>query len=192
MEPTREQAWKLLTTYTKSPHLLKHALAVEAAMRAYARKFGEDEHKWGLVGLLHDMDYDQHPTPEEHPLVGAAILEEEGYPEDMIHAVKSHADYLGVPRVSKMDKTLFAVDELCGFITAVTLVRPSKRVADVPVKSVKKKLKDKAFARSVSREDIVRGAEDLGVDLGEHIAFVIQAMAGVAEELGLDGSKSKN
>ncbi len=188
MKPTREDAWKLLTTYTKSPHLLKHALAVEAAMRAYARKLGGDEHKWGLVGLLHDMDYDQHPTPEEHPMVGARILEQEGYPEDIIYAIKSHAEYLGVARRSPMDKALFAVDELCGFITAVTLVRPGKRVADVPVKSVKKKLKDKAFARSVNREDIIRGAEELGVELGAHIAFVIQALAGAAKELGLDGS----
>ncbi len=191
MTPTREDAWKLLTTYTRSPHLLKHALAVEAAMRAYARKFGEDEEKWALVGLLHDMDYDQHPTPEEHPLVGAGILEEQGYPEDIIYAIKSHADYLGVPRRSSLDKTLFAVDELCGFITAVTLVRPGKKVAEVPVKSVKKKLKDKAFARSVSREDIYSGVEDLGVELGAHIAFVIQAMASVAEELGLDGASEE-
>ncbi len=189
MLPTREEAWTLLTTHTTTPHLLKHALAVEAAMRAYARRFGEDEQKWGLVGLLHDMDYDRHPTPEEHPLVGAAILEEAGYPEDVIYAIKSHADYLELPRNSRMDQALYAVDELCGFITAVTLVRPGKRVAEVPVKSVKKKLKDKAFARSVNREDIRRGAEELGVELGEHIAFVVAAMAEVADRLGLDGEE---
>ncbi|MFQ5739648.1 MAG: HD domain-containing protein [Acidobacteriota bacterium] len=187
MMPTREDAWELLNHYTKNPNLIKHALAVEAAMRAYARQFGQEEEKWGLVGLLHDFDYDRFPDPKDHPLVGAEILQERGYPEDIIYAIKAHADYLGLPRQSRMDKTLFAVDELCGFITAVTLVRPNKRVADVPVRSVKKKLKDKAFARSVNRHDIRLGAEELGVELDSHIGFVVQAMAGVAGELGLEG-----
>jgi len=191
MKQTRNDAWKLLNQYTKNESLIKHALAVEAAMRAYARKFGEDEEKWSVVGLLHDFDYEQNPNPLDHPLVGAKILAEHGYPEDVIYAIKSHADYLELPRKTLMDKTLFAVDELCGFITAVALVRPGKRVADVPVKSVKKKFKDKAFARNVSREDILRGAEDLGVALDEHIAFVIQAMAERAVELGLAGDDSE-
>ena len=183
----RQKAWKLLAERTKTEGLIKHALAVEASMRAYAGKFGEDEEKWGIVGLLHDFDYDQHPSPQEHPLVGAAILEREGYPDDVIYAIKSHADYLDLPRRSLMDKTLYAVDELCGFLVAVTLVRPGRKIAEVPVKSVKKKLKDKAFARSVNREDIRRGCEDLGVELSEHIQFVISAMARVAVELGLAG-----
>lgn len=183
----REQAWHLLTEYTKTEGLIKHALAVEASMRAYARKFGEDEEKWGITGLLHDFDYDRHPSAEEHPLVGAAILGQKGYPQDVIYAIKSHADYLGLPRCSRMDKTLYAVDELCGFLVAVTLVRPGKRIADVPVKSVRKKLKDKAFARSVNREDIRSGAKELGVELPEHIQFVIKAMTEVADQLGLAG-----
>ena len=183
----RKQAWNLLTEHTRTEGLIKHALAVEASMRAYARKFGEDEEKWGIVGLLHDFDYDLHPSAKEHPLVGAAILEQQGYPQDVIYAIKSHADYLDLPRHSLMDKTLYAVDELCGFLVAVTLVRPGKRIADVPVKSVRKKLKDKAFARSVNREDIRSGAKDLGVELPEHIQFVIAAMADVADQLGLGG-----
>lgn len=187
MKQTRQDAWELLTQYTKSESLLKHALAVEAAMRAYARKFGEDEEKWGITGLLHDFDYEQNPDPKDHPLVGARILEQEGYPSEVIYAIKSHADYLGLPRKHLMDKALFAVDELTGFITAVTLVRPGKRVAEVPVKSVKKKLKDKAFAKNVSREDIIAGAQELGVELEEHIRFVIEAMASRARELGLAG-----
>ena len=187
MTLNREVAWLLLGRHTKGQSLLRHALAVEAAMRAYARKLGEDEVKWGIVGLLHDFDYEQNPNPKDHPLVGARILEEEGYPEDIIYAIKSHAEYLGLPRQSPMDKTLFAVDELCGFITAAVLVRPGKRIAELPVKSVKKKLKDKAFARSVRREDIRQGVADLGVDLDEHIGTVIQAMATVAPDLGLAG-----
>ena len=183
----RQKAWELLAEHTKTEGLIKHALAVEASMLAYAGKFGEDEEKWGIVGLLHDFDYDQHPSPEEHPLVGAEILEREGYPDDVIYAIKSHADYLDLPRRSLMDKTLYAVDELCGLLVAVTLVRPGRKIAEVPVKSVKKKLKDKAFARSVNREDIRRGCEDLGVELSEHIQFVISAMARVAVELGLAG-----
>ena len=191
MGPTRQEAWKLLNEYTRGEGLIKHALAVEAAMRAYARKFGGDEEKWGLVGLLHDFDYEQFPKPEDHPLVGSQILLERGYPEDVIYAIKSHAEYLNLPRKSLMDKTLFAVDELCGFIVAVTLVRPGKQVAAVPVKSVKKKLKDKAFARTVKREDIRQGQAELGVALDEHIAFVVQAMAEVGEELGLAGDNAK-
>lgn len=186
----RKRAWNLLTEYTQTESLIKHAIAVEASMRAYARKFSEDEEKWGIVGLLHDFDYDQHPSPDEHPLVGAEILEKKGYPQDLIYAIKSHADYLGLPRNSLMDKTLYAVDELCGFLVAVALVRPGKQISDVPVRSVRKKLKDKAFARSVNREDIHRGAEDLGVELSEHIQFVIEAMSNVADQLGLAGENT--
>ena len=186
----RSDAWALLNQYTRTSGLIKHALAVEAAMMAYAEKFGDDPTKWGIVGLLHDFDYDQHPSPEEHPLVGSRILEEKGYPDDVIYAIKSHASYLNLPRRSRMDQTLFAVDELCGFLTAVALVRPGRRIADVPVRSVKKKLKDKAFARSVSRDDIREGAQELGVELGEHIRFVVAAMAGVADTLGLAGDRS--
>lgn len=182
---TRQQALDLLYTYTKTPNLRKHALAVEAAMRAYARKFGEDEELWGITGLLHDFDYEQNPTPDKHPMVGVGILQEQGYPEEVIYAIKAHAEYLGVPCLSLLDKTLFAVDELAGFIVAVALVKPGKSLAEVDPPSVRKKLKDKAFARSVNREDIVQGAADLGVDLNEHIAFVIQAMSGIAADLGL-------
>lgn len=181
----RDDAWKLLTEYTKSESLRKHALAVEAAMRAYARKFGEDEEKWGIVGLIHDFDYEQHPTPEEHPLVGARILEERGWPEDIIRAVKSHAEYLGVPCETPLEKALFAVDELTGLIVAVALVRPSKSIMDVTVKSVKKKWKSKRFAAGVDRKHIERGVKALGVELNEHIAVVLSAMQGIAEELGL-------
>jgi len=186
--PSRDEAFSLLREYTQNPSLIKHALAVEAAMRAYARKFSDDEEKWGLVGLLHDFDYERYPDPPDHPLKGAEILTEKGYPDDVIHAIKSHADYLGVPRNSMMDKTLYAVDELAGFITAVALVRPSKNIADVTVESVKKKFKDKAFARNVKREDIFNGVEDMKVDLDGHIQFVIDAMKSAASELGLDGS----
>lgn len=186
---TRQDAWKLLNEYTKSESLIKHALAVEAAMQAYARRFGEDEQRWGIAGLLHDFDYEQNPDPKDHPRVGAAILEDRGYAQDIIYAIKAHAEHLHLPRKSLMDKTLFAVDELCGFLTAATLVRPGKKIAEVPVKSVKKKLKDKAFARTVNREDIQRGVQELGVDLDEHIAFVRDAMAGVAEDLGLAGER---
>ncbi len=181
----RDEAFELLKEYTKSESLIKHALAVEAAMRAYARKFGEDEEKWGITGLLHDFDYEKYPDMKEHALKGAEILAEKGYPEDVVHAVKAHNEYHGVPRESLLDKTLFAVDELCGFITAVTLVRPSKKLEEVEVKSVKKKLKDKSFARQVNREEIRKGAEELGVDLDEHIAFVIEALKPVAQDLGL-------
>jgi putative nucleotidyltransferase with HDIG domain len=187
----RESAWCLLTEFTQSESLRKHALAVEACMRAYARKLGADEDLWGVVGLLHDFDYDKYPSREEHPYVGNKILEERGYSEEIRHAVMSHAEYTGVPRITPMEKTLFACDELAGFLTACALVKPGKSLAEVEAKSVRKKMKDKAFARSVSRDDIVNGAADLGVDLEEHIAFCIEAMKIIAGELGLDGSAAR-
>ncbi len=183
----RQDAWDLLTEFTKNPNLIKHALAVEAAMRAYARKFGEDEEKWGIVGLIHDFDYEQHPTLEEHPFAGAKILKERGWPDDIIKAVLAHADHTGVKRESLMEKALFAVDELTGLIVAVALVRPTKSILDVTVESVKKKWKEKSFAAGVKREDIERGAQELGVPLDEHIAIVLEAMKGIASELGLAG-----
>ncbi len=183
--PDRKEALALLTEYTKNEALIKHALSVEAAMRHYARLFGEDEELWGVVGLIHDFDYEKHPTLEEHPFKGAEILRAKGYDEILVKAVLSHARHTKVPRDTRLEKTLFAVDELCGMITAVTLVRPSKKVADVAVSSVKKKLKDKAFARAVNREDIVEGAALLGIDLDTHIGHVITAMQGVSEDLGL-------
>jgi len=186
---TREEAWNLLCEYTKSENLRKHALAVEAAMRAYARRFGEDEELWGVVGLIHDFDYEQHPTAEEHPMVGAQILRERGWPEEVVRAVLAHAPYTGVPRDTLMAKTLFAVDELTGLIVAVALVRPTKSILDVKVKSVKKKWKDKSFAAGVNRADIELGAQELGVDLSEHIGVVLEAMQGIADELGLRGSR---
>jgi len=182
----RKDAFELLTEYTSNGSLIKHALAVEAAMRAYARKFGEDEELWGITGLLHDFDYEKYPSLEDHPARGAAILEERGYPEEVVYAIRSHSDRLGVPRVHLMDKALFAVDELTGFITAASLVRPSG-IMDLAAKSVRKRMKDKAFARAVNREDITKGAEELGVELSEHINFVIQAMRGIVEELDLKG-----
>src|SRR5207248_7327547 len=157
-------------------------------MRAYAEKFGEDVEKWGITGLLHDFDYEKYPTPQEHPFVGNKILEERGYPEDVRRAILSHADYSGVKRESPMEKALFACDELAGFITASALVKPGKSLAEVEAKSVRKKMKDKAFARSVNREDIIKGAQELGMDLEEHIAFCIEAMKSVAGELGLAAS----
>ena len=183
--PSREAAWALLCEYTISDSLRKHALGVEAVMRAYARQYGEDEERWGMVGLLHDFDYERHPSMEEHPARGSEILKELGYPEDIRYAILCHAPYLGLERKSLMDKAILAVDELVGFITAVALVQPSKRVADVKISSVKKKLKDKAFARSVNREDIYLGMADLGIALDDHIAFTIQAMTAVADQLGL-------
>jgi putative nucleotidyltransferase with HDIG domain len=190
LDPDREQAMQLLTEFTKSDSLIKHALAVEAAMRAHARRFGESEERWGVVGLIHDFDYEMYPTLDLHVIEGVKILRERGWPEDIIRAVESHASYTGVSRDSPMERTLFAVDELVGFITAVALVRPSKSVMDVDPSSVRKKMKDKAFARAVSREDIVAGAEALGVPLDEHIAFVIEAMRGIAGSLGLEGARS--
>lgn len=183
----RESAWSLLTEYTQSESLRKHALAVEACMRAYARKLGEDEEKFGITGLLHDFDYEKYSTPQEHPFVGNKIMREKGYPEDVLRAILSHADYSGVKRESPMERALYACDELSGLITAAALVKPTKAVADVDAKSVRKKMKDKAFARSVNREDITNGAADLGVDLDEHITFCIEAMKGIARELGLEG-----
>ena len=181
----RQEAWDLMTKYTKSENLRKHMLAVEAAMRFYAKKFGEDEEKWAVVGLLHDFDYEQHPTPEEHPFVGVKILQEKGYPEEITRAILSHADYSGVVPESNMEKSLFAVDELSGFIVAVSLVRPSKSILDLKVKSVKKKLKTKAFAAKVSREDIQKGSEMLELSVEEHIQNVIDAMKTIAGDLGL-------
>ncbi len=181
----RQEAWELLNEYTKKDNLIKHALAVEAAMRAYAKKFGEDEEAWAVVGLLHDFDYEKYPTEEEHPYKGAEILREKGVDENWIRAILGHAEYTGTPRETLMAKTLFAVDELSGMITAATLVRPSRKIEDLTVKSVRKKLKDKAFAASVSREDIQKGAEELNIDLAEHIQFVIDAMKEVSDELGL-------
>ena len=183
----RESAWCLLCEYTQSESLRKHMLAVEACMRAYARKFGEDEEKWGITGLLHDFDYEKYPTPQEHPFVGNKILEARGYSDEMRRAILSHAEYSGVPRESMMEKTLFACDELAGFITATALVKPNKSLVEVDAKSIRKKMKDKAFARSVSRDDITKGAAEMGVDLDEHIAFCIEAMKAVAAELGLAG-----
>jgi len=186
--PTRDDAWTLLTEYTDNPSLLKHALAVEAAMRAYARHHGENEDSWGIIGLIHDFDYQQNPTEETHLHVGCGILRERGWPEDWVTTVASHADYMGVPRNTLVAKVLFAVDELSGFLTACALVRPDKSIADVKIKSVKKKLKDKAFARGVNRNDVCSGAEALGVELGDHIEFVRDAMATIADELGLPPS----
>ncbi len=186
MAVDREAAFALVCEYTQSESLRKHMLAVEAAMRAYARRYGEDEEKWGVIGLLHDFDYERWPDPPDHPLKGAAILTERGYPDDVIYAIKSHADYLpDCPRVSLVDKALYACDELAGFVTAVALVRPDG-IRGMTAKSVKKKMKQKSFAASVRREDIASGAEDLGVDLNEHIQFVIDAMAEQAEVLGLE------
>jgi putative nucleotidyltransferase with HDIG domain len=184
-KPNRSDAWELLNEFTDNPSLIKHALAVEAAMRAYARHLGEDEELWGIIGLIHDFDYQQNPTEETHLHVGTRILRERGWPEEWVRTVASHADYMGVPRETPAARTLFAVDELTGFLTACALVRPDKSVAEVRVKSVKKKLKDKAFARGVNRDDVRRGAEELGVELGEHIEFVRDAMATIADRLEL-------
>jgi putative nucleotidyltransferase with HDIG domain len=184
----RNQDWNLLTEFTQSESLRKHALAVEACMRAYARKFGADEYLWGTVGLLHDFDYEKYPTPQEHPYKGNEILKQRGYSDEIRRAIMSHAEYSGVSRDTSMEKTLFACDELAGFITAIALVKPGKSLAEVEVKSVRKKMKDKAFARSVNRDDIINGAKDLGLDLDEHIVFCIEALKGIAKELGLSGA----
>jgi putative nucleotidyltransferase with HDIG domain len=191
--PTREDAWKLLCEYTQSESLRKHMLAVEACVRAYARKSGADEGSWGLAALLHDFDYERwpneaHAADKEHPAEGAKILRESGYSEEIIRAIVSHADYCNVPRQSALEHTLFACDELAGFLTACTYVRPSKSILDLEVSSVKKRMKDKAFARGVSREDVVKGAEELGAPLEEHIAFCIAALREHADALGLRGS----
>jgi len=181
----RQDAWNLLCEYTQTENLRRHALAVEACMRYYARLWGEDEELWGIVGLLHDMDYEQHPSLEEHPFVGMEILRQRGYPEEVVRAVGAHADHTGIPRQTRMEHTLFACDELTGFVTAVALVRPNKKLAEVDVAAVRKKMKDKAFARAVSREDLLKGAEEIGLPLEEHVQHVINAMSTIAGELGL-------
>lgn len=181
----REESWRLLCEYTKSENLRRHGLAVEACMRAYARKFGQDEEKWAVVGLIHDFDYELFPNPPDHPLKGSQILTDRGYPEDVRRAILAHADYTGVPRDTPMAKTLFACDELAGFITACALVRPDK-IQTLEARSVRKRMKDKAFARSVRREDIIAGSEELGVDPNEHITLCINAMRDISDRLGLN------
>lgn len=191
-EISRETAWNLLTEFTQSESLRKHALAVEACMRACSKKHGDGssdaEILWGVIGLIHDFDYERWPSLEDHPYRGNEILEQRGYPEIIRRAIMSHAEYTGVTRDSEVEKCLFACDELAGFITAVALIKPSKSLAEVDVKSVRKRMKDKAFARKVNREDIIQGAAALGVDLDEHIGFCIEAMKPIAKQLGLDGS----
>ncbi|HEV2118308.1 MAG TPA: HDIG domain-containing protein [Terriglobales bacterium] len=187
---TRAAAWGLLTEFTHSESLRKHAMAVEACMRAYARLYGEEEEKWGAVGLTHDFDYEKYPSLDDHPMRGSEILQQRGWPEEIRRAILSHADHTGVARQTRLEHALFACDELAGFITAVALVKPGKSLAEVDARSVRKKMKDKAFARSVSRDDITKGAQELGVELEQHIAFCIEAMKGIAGELGLDGSKA--
>lgn len=194
--PGREDAWRLLCEYTQNENLRRHALGVEACVRAYARKLHADEELWGLAALLHDFDYERWPNAEHapdsgHPSQGSQILRQAGYPEDLIHAILAHADYTGVPRLSPLDHALFACDELAGFLVACALVKPTRSLHDVETISVKKKLKDKAFARGVNRDDIVRGAEELGVSLDEHISTCIDAMCGIAADIGLDGSAPK-
>jgi putative nucleotidyltransferase with HDIG domain len=191
--PTRDDAWKLLCEHTQSESLRKHMLAVEACVRAYAVKNGADEDLWGLAALLHDFDYERwpnnnHAADREHPAEGAKILRERGYSEELVRAILSHADYTGVPRQTLLEHVLFACDELAGFLTACTYVRPSKSILDLEPSSVKKRMKDKAFARGVSREDVIKGAEELGVPLDEHISFCIAAMREQAEALGLRGT----
>lgn len=185
---TRDDAWRLLTEWIESESLRRHCLGVESAMRAYARKFGESEEAWGIVGLLHDFDYEKHPTREEHTIIGAKVLLDEGYPQWVADALLAHGFDERFPRTTVLDRTLYAVDELTGFVAAVALVRPSKAVADVKVSSVKKKLKDKAFAAGVNRAELMEGAHELGVDFDEHVAFIIDAMSADAEALGLAGA----
>ena len=200
----RESAWCLLTEFTQSESLRKHALAVEACMRAYSKKASgasgtseaaalglSEEDLWGIVGLVHDFDYEKYPSLEDHPYKGNEILKERGWPDVITRAIMSHAEYTGVTRDTAMEKALFACDELAGFITAVALIKPGKSLAEVDAKSVRKRMKDKAFARKVSRDDIINGAAALGVDLDEHIAFCIEALQGIADKLGLDGSAAK-
>ena len=188
MELSRDRAWALVTEWTASESLRKHMLAVEAAVRGYAREFGEDEHGWGVVALLHDFDYERWPDPKDHPYRGVEILKERGYPEWVTRAILSHADYSGVPRESRLEHALYACDEMSGFVTAAALVRPSKSVLDLEPSSVVKRMKDKAFARAVSREDLRRGAEELGLPLDEHIKNVIEFMRVQADALGLRGN----
>lgn len=188
--PSRDEAWSLLCEYTQSENLRKHALAVEACVRAYARKFGADEELWGLAALLHDFDYERWPNHDhdpvrEHPYEGSKILRERGYSEEVIRGILSHADYSGVPRQTPLEHALFACDELAGFLVACALIKPGKSIFEVETDSVKRKLKDKAFARGVNRQDVLKGAEELGIPLEEHISFCIEAMRGAADQLGL-------
>ncbi|MBZ5605417.1 MAG: HDIG domain-containing protein [Acidobacteriia bacterium] len=184
----RNQAWEIVCEFVQSDSLRKHMLAVEACVAAYARKFGEDEEKWRVTALLHDFDWEIHPQSPDHPMKGEPILAERGVDEEIRRAILSHADYSGVPRISKLEKTLFACDELAGFLTACSYVKPGRSIHEVEVKSVRKKMKDKAFARNVNRDDVTNGAAELGVDLDEHIEFCIKAMQERAAELGLGGS----
>jgi putative nucleotidyltransferase with HDIG domain len=188
MNLTRDAAWALLTEFTENENLRKHALAVEAAVRGYARLWGEDEEAWGVVALLHDFDYDRYPDLKDHPFRGAEIMRERGYPEWAIRAIQSHADHTGVARETRLEHTLFACDEMCGFVTAAALVRPSKSLLDLEPSSVLKRMKEKAFARAVNRDDLRRGAEEIRLPLEEHVANVIRFMREKAEELGLKGS----
>ena len=184
---TREDAWALVNEYAKSDSLLRHSIAVEAAMKAYATKQGEDQEIWGIAGMLHDFDWDICPSPEDHPQFGANILKEKGYPENIVRAVLSHGNHTGITRDTQMEKALFAVDELSGFITAVALVRPSKSLSDTDARAVRRKMKDKAFAKSVNRDDIIEGAKDLDIPLDELIELVVEALKPVANKLGLAG-----
>lgn len=184
--PTRQDAWELLTEHTRSANLRKHALGVEAAMRGYAHRFDADVELWGITGLVHDLDYEKHPSLDEHPFVGAEILRQQGYPDEVVAAVLGHADHTGIARETPMARTLYAVDELVGFIVAVALIRPGKSVIDLPVKSVMKKLRDKAFCRAIDRDHLRAGAEDIDVPMREHVEQVIQSLQEVAEELGLE------
>jgi putative nucleotidyltransferase with HDIG domain len=186
--PTREEAWELLNEWTQAPHLIKHALAVEAGMRGYARRLGGDAELWGVVGLLHDFDYDRHPSLEEHPFVGAEELRRLGVSEEIVHAVLGHADHTGVERTSDLDRAIYAVDEMVGFIVAVALIRPSKSLLDLPVKSVTKKFKDKAFCRAVDRDHLRAAAEEIGVPIRDHVENLIEDLRAIAPELGLDGT----
>ncbi len=188
---SRDGTIEFLRRHVKTEMLMKHLYTVEAAMRGYARRYGEDEDRWGIAGLLHDFDWEICPTPEEHPNYGAQIMRDHGYPEEMVRAVLTHGEHTGIPRESLMEHTLFAVDELSGFIRAVALVRPSKSLDDVTPRSVRKKMKDKAFARDVNRDDIVRGAEELGVDLDEHIAFIVESMKPIAGRIDLASGPSE-
>ena len=184
----RENTLEFLSRHVQTDVLMKHLLTVEASMRGYARRFGEDEDRWGIAGLLHDFDWEICPTPESHPTYGAQILRDASYPEDMIRAVLTHGEHTGIPRESLMEHTLFAVDELSGFVRAVALVRPSKSLDEVTPRSVRRKMKDKAFAKDVNRDDILKGADELGVDLDEHIAFVVESMKPVSIRIGLNES----
>lgn len=181
----RETALRVVQEHARSDSLRKHLLAVEACMRAYARKLGGDEEQWGIAGLVHDFDWEVCPTPEAHPTYGAEILRSRGFPEEIVRAVLSHGNHTGIPRKSLMEKALYACDELSGFVTAVALVRPNKSLSEVSVSAVKRKMKDRAFAKSVNRDDIIQGAQELGVDLDEHITFIVEALRPVAEQLGL-------